>query len=78
MVNEEAIKNTISVTFVLAGVMARSIGDRPASEWELTCGLSICKKAVAEMLADPSAHEDIMSRAVQTILLLTDESEETH
>ena len=71
MLIDETIKNTISVTFVLAGILARSIGDRPATEWELTCGLSICRKAVSEMLRDPLQHESIMDRAMQSITLLT-------
>ena len=72
VLNEEVIKTVIAVTFVLSGTLAQEIGGREATEFEILCGLSICRNAVRELLEYPDQHEEILSRAMESIRTITD------
>jgi len=65
--NEEALKTIIAVTFVLSGTLAREIGNREATEFEVLCGLSVCRRAVEDILRNPKRHEAIVGKAIESI-----------
>lgn len=70
--SDEVIKTVIAVTFVLSGTLAREVGDRDATEFEILCGLSICRTAVRELLESPKRHEEIVNRAAESIRTIVD------
>jgi hypothetical protein len=72
-VSDEVIKTVIAVTFVLSGTLAREVGDRDATEFEILCGLSICRAAVRELLENPKRNEEIVNKAMERIRLIVDQ-----
>lgn len=64
---EETLKTVIAVTFVLSGYLAREIGQREATEFEIVCGLGICRDAVNKVLENPEHHELIVSQALNRL-----------
>ena len=77
---DDTVKTVIAVTFVLSGFLAKELGTREATEFEIICGLGICREAVYQVLENPEAHESIVSDALNRLrgIVGSDEFGELH
>jgi len=74
-VSEDTVKTVVAVTFVLSGFLAKEIGMREATEFEIVCGLGICREAVYQVLESPEEHEQIVSQAISRLRGVVDSGE---